>query len=698
MVVLGFTQCTENATTHMSHITPPQAAEKPQELVHLGDTRIDPFYWLRERENQEVIDYLNAENDYTASVMKPYDELKEKLFQEIKGRIKEDDSSTPYFQNGYWYYSRYETGKEYPIYCRKKDSLESTEEILIDCNEKAKEHSFYQVGNYAVSPNNKLLAYCEDTQGRRIYTVRVLNLETGELHQESLENSSTNLAWANDNKTFFYTQKDETLREFQIYSHVLGTQQTADKLEYEEKDDTFYCYVGRSKSGKYISIGSYSTLSAEVQVAPTDDPSGNFRSILPREEKHEYSVAHIDNTFYILTNYKAKNFRLMKCEETNTAKENWQEVIPHRDDVLLEDIDLFEDFYILSERKNGLVQLRVKSWDGNRDEYIPFNDPAYVVYMGNNPEMKTEEVQFVYTSLTTPTSTFSYNIESKKQELLKQQAVLGDFNADNYTSERIWVEARDKTKVPVSIVYRKDTKVDGTAPLLLYAYGSYGYSMDPYFSSARLSLLDRGFVFAIAHIRGGSELGRAWYENGKMLNKKNTFTDFIDCAESLKSQGYSAPNKLYAMGGSAGGLLMGAIANMSPQTFDGIVAQVPFVDVVTTMLDESIPLTTGEYDEWGNPNQKEYYEYMLSYSPYDNVEKKAYPAMLITTGLHDSQVQYWEPAKWIAKLRQNNTGTEDLVLHTNMDAGHGGASGRFEAFKEVALDYAFLLKQAGIKE
>ena len=665
-------------------------------MIHLGDTRVDPYYWLREREEQEVLDYLNAENEYTAAILQPVEQLKNDLFEEIKGRIKQDESSAPYFQNGYWYYSRFETGKEYPIYCRKKENLEAAEEILIDGNKNAEGNSYYQVGNLSVSPNNQLLAYCEDTIGRRIYTVKVLNLATGELLSENLGNSSTNLAWANDNETFFYTQKDETLREYRIYSHFLGTEQDQDKLEFEENDDTFYCYVGRSKSGNYITIGSYSTLSSEVQIADANAPSGNFKSVLPREKEHEYSVANINEELYILTNYQAKNFRLMKCSVDNTDKANWEEVIAHRDAVLLEDIDLFNDFYVLSERENGLVQLRVIAWDGSYDYHIPFNDPAYVAYMGNNAEMDMTEVQFGYTSLTTPSSTFIFNIETKEQTLLKQQAVLGKFNVEDYQSERIWVKATDGTKVPVSIVYRKDTPRDGTAPLLLYAYGSYGYSMDPYFSSARLSLLDRGFVYAIAHIRGGSELGRAWYEDGKMMKKKNTFTDFIDCAKSLKEQQYCAPDKLYAMGGSAGGLLMGAIANMSPETFDGIVAQVPFVDVVTTMLDESIPLTTGEYDEWGNPNQKEYYEYMLSYSPYDNVAQQAYPAMLITTGLHDSQVQYWEPAKWIAKLRTVNTSNNDLLMHTNMDAGHGGASGRFEAYKEVALAYSFILKQAEI--
>ncbi len=676
-------------------IEAPTAKKVPKELTKHDDTRIDNYYWLNKREDQAVVDYLNEENDYTDKMTAHLKDLREELFEEIKGRIKQDDQSVPYRDRGYYYITRYEEGQEYPIYARKKGSLEANEKIMLNVNEMAKDYDYYNVGGLSVSMNNKLLAFAEDTLSRRIYTIKFKNLETGELLEDAIPGTTGGLAWANDNKTVFYTTREEgTLRAYKVFRHVLGTPVSEDVEIWHESDNTFSCFAYKTKSDKYIVIGSYQTLSQEYRVLEADNPTGKFRVIQPRERNLEYGIAHFGDKFYIRTNLDAKNFRLMSTPENATTKDNWEEVIPHRKDVLLEGMDIFKKYLVLSERKSGISQLRIRPWEGT-EHYIEFPEDAYVAYTSTNPEFDTDILRFGYTSMTTPSSTFDYNMETKKRELLKQQEVIGGFNKDDYQSERIYVTARDGAKVPVSMVYKKGFEKDGQQPLLLYGYGSYGSSMEPYFSSSRLSLLDRGFAFAIAHIRGGEEMGRHWYEDGKLLNKINTFNDFIDCGEYLVKNKYTNPEKLFAMGGSAGGLLMGAIVNMRPDLWKGAVAAVPFVDVITTMLDESIPLTTFEYDEWGNPNEKEYYDYMKSYSPYDNVEAKEYPALLITTGLHDSQVQYWEPAKWVAKMREMRTDDEPLLLHTNMDAGHGGQSGRFRRFKETALEYAFFLDLAG---
>ncbi len=679
-------------------ILPPIATKIPKELSMHGDIRVDNYYWLNDRENPEVIAYLNAENDYKDQMLAHTKDFQEKLFQEMKGRIKEEDQSVPYKENGYWYLTRYEQGQEYPIYSRKKGTLEAAEEIMLNVNELAKPYDYYNVAGLSVSPDNKIIAYGEDTLSRRIYTIRFKNLETGAMLPDQIPGVQGDIAWANDNKTIFYTLKDpQTLRGYKVMRHRLGTPVAKDVEIFTETDDTFYSFVYKTKSKKYIVIGSNQTLSNEYRVLEADKPDGQFRIIQPRERDLEYSIDHFGDKFYIRTNLNAKNFRLVETPETATTKDNWKEIIPNRSDVLLEDMDLFKDYLVLSERKNGIRQIRIRPWNGP-EHYIKFPEDAYVAYTSTNPEFDTEVLRLSYQSMTTPSSTFDYNMRTKEFQLLKQQDVLGGFDANNYQSERMYVSARDGAKVPVSIVYRKGIKKDGKAPLLLYGYGSYGNSMEPYFSSSRLSLLDRGFIYVIAHIRGGEEMGRQWYEDGKLLKKKNTFTDFIDCAEWLLENKYTSQDRLFAMGGSAGGLLMGAVVNMRPDLWKGIIAAVPFVDVVTTMLDESIPLTTFEFDEWGNPKNKEYYDYMKSYSPYDNVEAKDYPAMLITTGLHDSQVQYWEPAKWVAKLREMKTDKNPLLMHTNMEAGHGGASGRFRALKETAMQYAFLLDLAGKNE
>lgn len=677
----------------------PVAAERPHILEAHGDARTDNYYWLRDRENPEVIAYLEDENAYTEAVTAHTKALQESLFEEIKGRIKEDDASVPYLQDGYWYYTRYEEGLSYPIYCRKMESLDAAEEILLDVNSLAEGFEYFAVAGRQVSTNNKILAFAEDNQGRRIYTLRFKNLDTGEFFEDEISGVTGNLAWANDNKTLFYTKQDPvTLRWDKIYRHELGTDPADDVLVYEEKEDTFYTHVFKTRSKGYLIIGSTQTLSSEYRFLDAGNPTGTFQVIAPRERGLEYRVDHFGDHFYIRTNLDARNFRLMRTPVQRTTRENWTEVIAHREDVLLEDFDVFKDFLVVSERKNGLIELRIRPWNEEDEHYIDFGEPAYLVYTSNNPEFDSRVLRYAYTSLTTPNSTYDYDMVSREKTLMKQTEVLGDFNAANYVTERIYAPARDGARVPVSVVYRKDTEINGSAPLLLYGYGSYGASMDATFSSARLSLLDRGFVYAIAHIRGGEELGRGWYENGKLLNKKNTFTDFIDVAEHLVDEQYADPNRVFAQGGSAGGLLMGAVINMRPDLWKGIVAQVPWVDVVTTMLDDTIPLTTNEYDEWGNPNDREYYDYMLSYSPYDNVEAKEYPNMLVTAGLHDSQVQYWEPAKWVAKLRATKTDQNQLLLKTNMDAGHGGASGRYKRYEEIAFSYAFLLDLAGVQE
>lgn len=670
----------------------PVCPKIPKELSIHGDTRIDNYYWLNDREDSNVIAYLNAENAYREACMAPTKSLQESLYKEIIGRIKQTDESVPYKDNGYFYYVRYEEGKEHPIHCRKKDNLNNPEEILLDENELAKGHEYYQIGGYEVSPNNELIAYGADTVSRRQYTLFIKNLKTGELYKETIPNTPVSIAWASDNQSFYYTVNDtETLRSNKIYHHILGEDVSKDQLVFEEKDETFNTNVYTSKSRKYIFISSYSTVSSEYRFIEADKPGSTFKVFQPRERDHEYSVQHFEDKFYVVTNWQAKNFRLMETSLDKTEKSNWKEVIAHRPDVLLEGIEVFKNFMVVNERKNGLAQLRIIDQHNKAEHYLNFGEEAYFCYPSVNPDFNTDVFRFGYTSMTTPNSTFDYNMKDRSKTLLKQQEVVGGYEASDYETKRLYATAADGTKVPISLVFKKGTAIDGTAPCLLYGYGSYGYSMDPTFSSVRLSLLNRGFVFAIAHIRGGQEMGREWYENGKLLHKVNTFSDFISCGEYLVQQKYANKEQLFAMGGSAGGLLMGAVTNMRPDLWKGIVAQVPFVDVVTTMLDESIPLTTGEYDEWGNPNEKKYYDYIKTYSPYDNVTAKAYPAMLITTGLHDSQVQYWEPAKWIAKLREVRSNDQPLYMYCNMETGHGGASGRFERHKETAMEYAFLL-------
>ena len=675
-----------------SSIMPPMAQAKPVTLEKHGHTRTDPFYWLNDRENPEVIAYLTAENEYTDAVMAHKKQMENDLFEEIKGRIKQTDLSVPYKLDDYYYYIRFEEEKEYPIFCRKKESLDAEERIMLDANVLAEGHEYFAIGGMAISFQQNILAYAFDTQGRRIYTIQFKNLDTGEILADSIPDVTGNMAWANDNRTLFYSKQDPTtLRSHRIFRHVLGGVPSEDPLVYEETDETFSAAVFKTKSKRYLMIASHQTVSSEYRYLEADFPDGEFKMFLSRARDHEYDVEHFQDWFYIRTNWNAKNFRLMKTPIDQTDQAHWQEVIPHREDVLLEGFELFRDYLVVEERKQGLIQIRIMPWSGKEDHYLDFGEPTYLAGLGENPEFNTPMVRFVYTSMTTPNSVFDYNMNTREKVLLKQEEVLGGFDRAQYCTERLWAPGCDGVHVPISLVYKKGCQKDGRNPLLLYGYGSYGASMDANFSSPRLSLLDRGFIFAIAHIRGGEELGRTWYENGKLLHKKNTFKDFIACAEHLIAEGYTNSEKLFAMGGSAGGLLMGAVLNMRPDLFKGVVAQVPFVDVITTMLDSNIPLTTGEYDEWGDPNQKPYYNYILSYSPYDNVKPQPYPHLLVTTGLHDSQVQYWEPAKWVAKLRTEKTDDHRLLLKTNMDAGHGGASGRFRRYKELAFIYAFLL-------
>lgn len=691
-------------------VQPPKAKVLEHKIITHNDTLIDNYFWMRlsdeeknaKKPNQhtkDVLDYLNAENEYLDKKMKHTEQLQTAIYEEIIARIKQDDESVPVTINGYSYYSRFEEGQDYPFYCRKVVGSE-TEEIMLNGPEMGKNKSYFAIGDYTVSENNEILAYSVDYVSRRQYTIFLKNLKTGEVYQDKIENSNGGITWANDNKTIFYTKMDPvTLRSNQIYSHVIGTKSSADKLVFEEKDETFSCFIYKTKSRKYLMIGSTQTLSSEYRFLDANNPDGQWKIVQPRQRDLEYSIDHYGDDFYITTNYQAKNFRLVKTPVAITEKENWVEVIPHRSNVLLESIDIFQKHLVVTERKNGLTHLRVIDWADKSEHYIEFSDPAYLTYTFDNPEFNTDEIRIGYTSLTTPNTVYDYNMVTKKRETKKQQQVLGGkFDASNYTSERIYATSRDGVQIPISIVYKKGFNKDGNAPLLLYAYGSYGYSMDPTFSSVRLSLLDRGFAFAIAHIRGGQEMGREWYENGKLLNKKNTFYDFIDCGKHLVAQKYTSSAHLYAQGGSAGGLLMGAVVNMEPSLWNGVIAQVPFVDAVATMLDETIPLTTGEFDEWGNPKVKEYYDYIKSYSPYDNVKAQNYPNLLITTGYWDSQVQYWEPAKWIAKLRTLKTDDKLLLMRCNMDVGHGGASGRFQRYKEIAMEYTFLLDLEGIKE
>tara|TARA_Y100000768_G_C23978407_1_gene684313 strand:+ start:532 stop:2583 length:2052 start_codon:yes stop_codon:yes gene_type:complete len=669
-------------------------AEKIEKKLSIhGDTRIDEYYWLNQRDDKNVINYLNAENAYRDEYMQDYKNLEEELFLEIKSRIKEDDSSVPYLDNGYYYYTRYEKDKQYPIYCRKKGDLKSDEEILIDVNIMSEGYEYFRVGDIEISPNDKIMAYSVDTLSRRIYTIYFMDLETREVHKKNIKNTSGSITWANDSETVFYNLRNiETLRTEKVMKHNLNSS-SKDQEIYFEEDETFSVYSYKTKTDKYIVIGSSATLSQEFRYLDANNPNGDFKIFQERINGLEYSITHFDDKWFIRTNKDgATNFKLMVCNENKTNSSNWKDYIPHRENVLLEDADFFKNHMVVTEREEGLRKIEIRPWNSVNSHYIEFDDEAYSVRSSTNAEINSEKFRYSYSSMTTPNSVIEYDMNTKEKTILKETEVLGGtFDKNNYISRRVWAPSRDGKKVPISLVYRKDKFKNGENPLLLYGYGSYGITNNASFSSVRLSLLDRGFVYAIAHIRGSQYLGRDWYNDGKMFKKKNTFYDFIDSGKFLIKEGFAHENKLFAMGGSAGGLLMGAVVNMAPELFRGIVAGVPFVDVVTTMLDDDIPLTTFEYDEWGNPNNKDSYDYMLSYSPYDQVEEKNYPAIFITTGYHDSQVQYFEPAKWIARLRDRRTNKEPLLMYCNMDAGHGGASGRFEAYKETAMEYAFFI-------
>ncbi|TVQ12276.1 MAG: S9 family peptidase [Bacteroidetes bacterium] len=669
----------------------PIAPQHEKQLIMHGDTRIDFYYWMNDPENPEVIAYLEAENNYLKQSLSHVENHREELFNEMLGRLKQDESSAPYFFNGYYYYTRYEEGGEYPIYCRKKSSMDAKEEILLNVPEMAEGYRYFRVGSFSISPDNTMIAYTVDTLGRRQNTIYYKDLATQKVTPTAVELAAGDVEWAADNKTFFFTTIDPvTLRYIRVFRYNI--QQKRPIEVYYEKDDTYY-YMGVSKTtdGKYLTINASTTLSSETLILEADNPSGNFRVFQPRRRDLIYSVEHLNGKFYILTNYQAQNFRLMETMASRTNINNWKEVIPHRNDVLLENFSVFNDFLVLQERSNALRQMRIINTRNNSEHYLEFEEEAYTAAININLETDTDTFRYSYTSLTTPATIIDYNMNTREQNTIWQQAVLGDFDANAYETRRLFAAARDGARVPVTLVYKKGVRQDGQNPLLQYAYGSYGSSADPRFNSNLISLLDRGFVYAMAHIRGGQEMGRVWYEEGKLLQKINTFNDFIDVSEFLIRENYTSPDMLFAQGGSAGGLLMGAIVNMRPELYKGIIAGVPFVDVVTTMLDETIPLTTSEYDEWGNPNDSLYYHYMLSYSPYDQVQKQSYPNMLITSGLYDSQVQYWEPTKWTAKLRTHNTGDSRIYLYTNMEAGHSGASGRFQRLKETALQYAFML-------
>jgi oligopeptidase B len=678
-------------------LTPPMAAVRPHRFDEHGNVRIDQYYWLKDRNNPEVIKYLEDENAYTKAVMAHTQALQDRLYEELKGRVLQNDQSVPFREGNYFYYTRLVEGKNYPIYARKRGSVSAPEEIMIDANALAEGKATFLIRAWEVSSGEDLLAFAADTTGGRVSSIRFKNLRTGEMLSDVVPRSIGGIAWAEDNRTLFYTKPDSvSVRPYQVYRHRLGTPAATDQMVYEDKDETYYVGVSKTKSRSYIMIQSSQTMATEYSYVRADQPEAPFRVLIPRERGHEYYTNHFGDYFYILSNDHAKNFRLMRTPVAKPGRDNWQEVIPHRADVLLEDFEFFRDYLVLTERKDGLVQLRVRPWTGGgqNEYYLDFGEPAYLAYVSTNLEFDTPVLRYGYTSLTTPSSTYDYDMKTRQKTLLKRDQILGGFDPANYVSERFYTTARDGARVPVSLVYRKG--IARPAPLLLTGYGSYGSSSDPTFSSDRLSLLDRGFVFAIAHIRGGSEMGRAWYENGRQLQKKNTFTDFIDVADDLIRRGYTSSNRLFARGASAGGLLMGAVVNMRPELFRGVIAGVPYVDVITTMSDSTIPLTTGEYDEWGNPHDSTFYQYMLSYSPYDNVERKAYPNLLITAGLYDTQVLYVEPAKWTARLRAMKTDNNRLILRANMEAGHGGASGRYKRWHDVAFEYAFVLDLAGL--
>lgn len=683
----------------LKKILPPSAKKIPKELKKFDSKRVDNYFWLKNRDDPKVIEYLEKENHYFKKMTSDTEDFQETIYNEIKKKIKEDDQSVPYFLNGYWYLTKYQKNKNYPIYLRRKSDLNSKDQILFDCNLLAEGYEYFNLSNIKISPNNKFAAYSVDTLSRRLYTIRIKNLHTGEVLNDQIINTSGGFAWANDNKTLFYTNRDsDTLRNDKILRHEIGTKSKDDKIVFHEKDNTFYTSVSKSKSNKFIIISSHSTLTSEFQFLDANKPLDNFRLFNQRKRGLEYSINHYEKFFYIITNIdNAKNYKLMKTPIGGTEYENWINVIDHRKDVLIEGIDIFKNYLVISERANGLNRINVRKWDDSESYYLDFKSETFSSYTTTNVDFDTNILRYGFNSLTQPPSIIDFNMSSKKKTIRKQQQVLDDnFKNKNYISERIWSQSEDGTKIPISLVYKKGLIKNNKNPLLLYGYGSYGNTIDPYFSVSRLSLLDRGFVFAIAHVRGSEYLGREWYDEGKLLKKTNTFKDFITCTKHLISEGYTNTNQTYAYGGSAGGLLMGSVINMEPELYNGVIAAVPFVDVLTTMLDETIPLTTGEYDEWGNPNNEEFYNYILSYSPYDNVKKMKYPNLLVTTGLYDSQVQYWEPAKWVAKLRELKVGENLLLLKTNMDSGHGGASGRFDALKEVAREYVFLFSLENI--
>lgn len=679
----------------------PRAEKRPHELTLHGDTRVDEYYWLRDddRTDPEVLAYLEAENAYFEQVMEPTRKLQTALYDEMVGRLDPDESSVPYEKDGWWYYYRYEPGKDYAIYARRQGSMEAIEEILIDANARAEGHEFYNLGNLEMSDDHRYAAIAEDTLSRRIYEIRILDTETGEFLPDEIGNASPALAWSADGKYLFYLDKHpETLLAYRVMRHEIGTDPASDVLVYEEADNRFYTSLYRSRSGDYLILAHRETETAEVQLLAADEPLGQFKPFLPREAGHEYGLDHANGRFFIRTNWEAENFRVMSATlETGGDKSKWTEVIPHRDDAMVNNLQAFDDWLIVGERKDGLRQIRVLALDGSVDRYLEADSDSYVMWPESNVNTDTDTIRYSYTSMTTPTQVWEIDLTSGETQLLKSTRVLGEFYSGNYRDRRLMITARDGAEVPVSLVYHKDTPLDGTAPGLVYGYGSYGYSVDPTFRNSVVSILDRGFVFAIAHIRGGQEMGRRWYEDGRLMNKKNSFTDFVDVTAGLQQQKLIDPKRTYARGGSAGGLLMGAVINMAPELYHGVIAAVPFVDVVTTMLDESIPLTTGEWNEWGDPKVKADYEYMLSYSPYDQVSQQAYPHLLVTTGLHDSQVQYFEPAKWVARLRDRRTDDNKLLMYTNMDAGHGGASGRYRAYEELAQEYAFLVDLAGVE-
>jgi oligopeptidase B len=697
--VTSFSACKKNVPMNFdTTLQPPDAEKTPFQLKKHDDIRIDPYYWMRERENPEVIDYLERENDYFKKMTQDTESFREDLFEELKSRIKEEDNSVPYFHNDYWYITRYEKGKQYPIYTRKKDSMTAPEEILFDCNQMAEGNDYFRLVGINVSPDNTKVVYGVDTESRRKYTLHVKDLLSGQILDTNILNTSGASAWSLDNQHFFYTKKNtETLRSEWIFRHDLETPNGKDELIFHEQDETFSVWVRESKSNDYIMISSYSTLTTEQQFLDAKDPLGKFQVIQPRTRGLEYSAAQFEDNFYILHNSNdAKNYKISKAPISNPGIEQWEDLLPHRKDVLLEDFEIFKDHFVITERKNGLTSMRIQRWDGTADYFLPVEGETYSLYGAYNPSFETSKLRYGFTSLLTPSSVYEFDMETQETILLKQQEVMDqNFSPEHYVEKRIWATARDGEKIPISLIHHKDTKLNEKTPLYQYAYGSYGSTVDPGFSSSRLSLLDRGFVFAITHIRGGEYLGRQWYENGKLFKKKNTFNDFIDASQFLIDSKMTSAAHLHAAGGSAGGLLMGVVVNQAPELYRSVIAAVPFVDVVTTMLDESIPLTTSEYDEWGNPNDESYYDYMLSYSPYDNVEAQKYPNMLVTAGYHDSQVQYWEPAKWVAKLRDVKTDTNVLFLDTNMEAGHSGASGRFNALKDIAKQYTFILQLEG---